>query len=207
MKLTTPKAPVSVGLTTSNCVQREPAAFGDNAMYIIKRVDSFPDYWVDTRGNVFSCKTRKHRLKPYIDIQGYCYLTLREKGNRRRDAVHRIAAKAFLGTRPLGKEVNHKDLDKENNCVENLEYITHKDNSLHAAANGKMAHHHGDKNGRAKLTWPQVKRMRTQHKSGVGTAILSRQYGVSKSQVCGIISGTYWKREAEDADDTQQDAG
>ena len=45
--------------------------------------------------------------------------------------VHSLVAEAFLGPRPLGHEVNHKDGNKWNNDVSNREYVTHSHNRLH----------------------------------------------------------------------------
>lgn len=50
--------------------------------------------------------------------------------------VHQLVAEAFIGPCPDGCEVNHKDGDKTNNRVSNLEYVTHRENSLHALKSG-----------------------------------------------------------------------
>src|SRR3990167_1749868 len=46
--------------------------------------------------------------------------------------VHKLVAEAFIGDRPNGKQINHKDCDKLNNNVTNLEYVTPSENCLHA---------------------------------------------------------------------------
>lgn len=46
--------------------------------------------------------------------------------------VHRLVAMAFIGNIPKDKEINHIDGNKQNNCVENLEIVTHKQNMRHA---------------------------------------------------------------------------
>lgn len=45
--------------------------------------------------------------------------------------VHRLVANTFLGNAPCGHEVNHKDGNKQNNCVENLEWVTKSENQRH----------------------------------------------------------------------------
>ena len=53
--------------------------------------------------------------------------------------VHSLVALAFIGPRPEGMEVNHKDCDKQNNALNNLEYVTHGENQRHAAQMGRMS--------------------------------------------------------------------
>ena len=60
------------------------------------------------------------------------------KDNKTKTAyVHHMVAEAFIGPRPDGAEVNHKDCDKTNNAVDNLEYVSRDENIAHALANGK----------------------------------------------------------------------
>lgn len=49
---------------------------------------------------------------------------------------HKLVAKYFLGPRPLGMVINHKDGNTHNNCVSNLEYCTHLQNMQHAVKFG-----------------------------------------------------------------------
>ena len=51
--------------------------------------------------------------------------------------IHHLVAEAFIGPRPDGAEINHKDCDKTNNAVDNLEYVSRGENIAHALANGK----------------------------------------------------------------------
>lgn len=82
------------------------------------------------------------RNKPSIILRqnpnhsGYLRVCLRMGTYTRTKFVHRLVATAFLGRRPNGKQVNHKDGHKSNNAVSNLEYVTPKQNSRHAVING-----------------------------------------------------------------------
>ena len=59
------------------------------------------------------------------------YLMVEIKGGKE-CLVHRIIAKAFISNIPQGMEINHKDGNKENNRVENLEIVSHFENMQHA---------------------------------------------------------------------------
>ena len=60
------------------------------------------------------------------------------KDNRPVNAyIHHLVAAAFLGPKPKGTEINHKDCDKTNNALSNLEYVSRGENIAHALANGK----------------------------------------------------------------------
>jgi len=71
-------------------------------------------------------------LRQVLDEKGYLRVNLyfNAKGSPAR--VHRIVAEAFLGERPKGMTVNHIDGNKINNSVENLEYLSNKENIRHA---------------------------------------------------------------------------
>lgn len=58
----------------------------------------------------------------------YMYVGLNKNGIHKSVSVHRIVAQAFLGEPQKGYEVNHKDEDKTNNCLDNLEYVTRREN-------------------------------------------------------------------------------
>ena len=95
----------------------------------------FPDYSVSASGKVFSSKTDKI-LKPSLDNWGYPVVSLSNGEKKRTAKVHLLVAEAFIGPKPQGLQVNHKDGDKTNNHVDNLEYVTPSENSLHAVRLG-----------------------------------------------------------------------
>lgn len=75
-------------------------------------------------------------LKAQVDNKGYLRLTCTIEGEKVRFKVHRLVAEHFVEN-PEGKEqVNHKDGNKQNNAVSNLEWVTASENALHAVHNG-----------------------------------------------------------------------
>lgn len=122
--------------------------------------------------------------------------------------IHREVAKAFLGQPPFcfilecersGVDVvpvNHKDGDKANNCVENLEWSTPKRNALHASANGLLACASGERHANSKLTEGQVREIRRRFKIGCpenGYRALASLYCLDRMTVKAIVLGKTYK--------------
>lgn len=89
-------------------------------------------YQVSSCGRVRSQhKTGNRILKQHIS-RGYCYVTLIEDNRRIMTLVHRLVAMAFLENPEDKPCVNHKDGNKENNSVGNLEWVTQSENIRHS---------------------------------------------------------------------------
>lgn len=93
-------------------------------------------YAVGTDGSIHSLvqnsSRRKGVLKPYENAGGYLRVNLYDHDGRvSKKYVHRLVAEAFFGDQP-GMVVNHKDANKHNNAVENLEWCTQKQNIQHS---------------------------------------------------------------------------
>ena len=95
------------------------------------------DYIVSSEGDVVSFKHRAPRLlKETYTKTGYSRLSLCLNGKRKVVKVHRIVALAFLPREDKRNHVNHKDGDKSNNSVANLEWCTISENIKHAYSTG-----------------------------------------------------------------------
>lgn len=96
-----------------------------------KEIDSFPNYTISTTGVITNTKTN-YTKQQWLCQNGYYYVDLQHKGYKRKYPVHRLLALAFLPN-PLNKRtVNHKDGNKENNDLSNLEWATDSENMQHA---------------------------------------------------------------------------
>ena len=82
--------------------------------------------------------SKDRELKPTIIKIGYKVIGLVKKGKCKNYYLHRLLAEHFIPN-PLNKiQVNHKDGNKLNNNLSNLEWVTHKENVQHAFKNGLM---------------------------------------------------------------------
>lgn len=90
------------------------------------RVVDGHSYEVYSDGRVFSYDTKRF-LKPYLNEKGYLRVRLGGKYGKHY-FVHRLVAEAYLPNPYSLPQVNHKDEDKTNNCMENLEWCTNEYN-------------------------------------------------------------------------------
>lgn len=131
-------------------------------------------------------------MKQGLSQWGYRYLQItRCDGGKKMAYVQDLVAEAFLGPKPSGKEVNHKDTIKTNNRWDNLEYLTHQQNIQHAAKNGLMPH--GSNHHSAKLSEEKVRKIRRQVTVGKAVPKLAKEYQVSEGAIRHMLSGLTWK--------------
>jgi len=87
-------------------------------------------------GKTGTVTTKDMLLSQRQDQKGYMRVYLNDQGRTRFVPVHRLVALAFIPNPYNKPQVNHKDGNKQNNCVENLEWCTNGENQLHAYAIG-----------------------------------------------------------------------
>lgn len=91
-------------------------------------------YQVSTLGEVRNLRTNPPRLlKPWRHPAGYVCVTLSQDSKKTKHLVHRIVAEAFLPNPENKPQVNHKNGDKSDNNVNNLEWCSGLENSRHSA--------------------------------------------------------------------------
>lgn len=124
------------------------------------------NYIVSSDGKVYSTSTSgasyyHKEIAQRLNADGYLQVTVGTADNRTQYRVHRMVAEAFIPNPDNLPEVNHKDYNRTNNNVENLEWSTHADNVAYSAEVGHYSHF-GDSN------------------SNYGNDILSKRYAADK---------------------------
>jgi len=132
-------------------------------------------------------------LRHTVSDYGYCTINLSRGGNKRLHFVHRLVAAAFIGPRPEGLEVNHRNGIKTDNRPANLEYLTPSANCIHAIETGLAPAREGEGNGQARLTESQVEEIRQLYASGVTQKALAQAFGVGKANVSMICGRKSWR--------------
>ncbi len=95
----------------------------------------YPKYIIYENGDVYSMFMNS-LLKKSLNTDGYVTATLKNHGKGRKFQVHRLVALMFLPNPRNLPQVNHKDKNRQNNNLDNLEWITEAGNIQHAIANG-----------------------------------------------------------------------
>lgn len=136
----------------------------------------------------------KEKIKPSQDNgKGYKQLYAQVKNKRKLFYIHRLVALAFIPNPENKPEVNHINGIKHDNRVENLEWVTNKENKIHAVKNNLIAQ--GEKYTASKLTDKDVLAIRRLyrmnpkfHKSNI-----AKKLGVRDTTIHNIITNKRWK--------------
>ena len=146
-------------------------------------------YYITDDGQIWSEKTHKF-ITQVKDKDGYMKVRMQSTdGGRHRYSVHRLVLENFLPVENMDSlQVNHKDGNKENNHLDNLEWTTCKENIQHAVANNLRA----KTNGSAKLTWEQIEEIRLRASKGESNISLGKFYGVHPDTIGKIKHDKTW---------------
>ena len=150
------------------------------------------NYIVYEDGRVWS-NVKNAWLKVSSNISGYKQLTV----GKEHWSLHRLLATLFIPN-PTGlPQVNHKDSDRHNNSIDNLEWVNNSQNQKHAYSKGRhltsgafKMDYYGELHHSSKLKKSDVVEIRL---SSLSVKELALQYGVSKQNIRNILNNKIWK--------------
>lgn len=104
-----------------------------------EQAEGFSKYLISTDGQVYSFK--RDRLLPQgVTERGYKQVDVyNDEGVKKHMRVHRLVYMAHVGAIPEGMQINHKDENKANNCIDNLELMTSKENLSYGTRNARIS--------------------------------------------------------------------
>ena len=144
-------------------------------------------YSVSNTGEVYS-HIRNKTLSPHIDRYGYPVVGLSKKGKSYTRTIHRLVALTFIPNPCNKPTVNHINEIKTDNRVENLEWMTVKENDNHGTRNHNMA--------LTKCRKPVIHEADGKLIHYMGVKDASRKTGIAHSQIsryCKDISNKEWR--------------
>lgn len=145
--------------------------------------------WVRSKGNgkkLLPVVVRRPQLNRY----GYPVVSLNGKDKLVLKSIHRMVVEAFIGPIPDGMQINHKDGNKQNNRLENLEVCTASHNQLHR--HRVLGQHIGEAHPLAKLREKDVHEIRRMAKKGATHQKIADAMGVDRTCISLVVRGKTW---------------
>lgn len=162
----------------------------------ISPINGYPEYQVTTEGEVIG--KRGKPMVGHVDRCGYREVILSYYPKIQKQAlVHRLVISTFCPIENMEDyQVNHKNGDKLDNRLENLEWCTRSENIKHAYQNGLEKKRCGEEHHSHVLTEDQVryiKRVYVKRDRIFGASALSLRFGVDRTTIHDIIRGKTWR--------------
>lgn len=142
---------------------------------------------------IYAIEKTKKILREYSNRpDGY----LRTQFGGKTRTVHRVIAETFLEKEKEKNFINHKDGNKTNNNIDNLEWCTRSENIRHAYNNGLIHPKKGENNGRAKLSQEDVEYIRSVYRPldpNYGAKALAKVFGVAPQTISAVVYKQNWR--------------
>lgn len=161
-------------------------------------VDYSKWYEVSNLGEIRNVRLKKIRKSINLSKKGYrcSSFTMGNIKDKMTFNYHRAVACTFIPTNDYTLTINHKDGDKLNNTVDNLEWCSNKENMQHAFENNLFKSRQGTKNNSNLLTEDEVRLIRKlyipRHPEFSGVE-LAKKFGVHASTIQSIIHRRKWE--------------
>jgi len=155
------------------------------------RREKSPFFAVHKSGKVFLNYTPLKEIKPWDNGRGYKMFGVSVKP-RRIKYVHRAVAETFIKNPNNYPEINHKDGNKSNNNVNNLEWSNRSLNMRHAMRTGLFVNR-GEAVKNSKLKEYQVRKIKMALELGIKPSELEKMFSVERGTIGDIKRNRNWK--------------
>ena len=160
---------------------------------IWKKIIGFEDYNISSIGRVYSNKTNKI-LKQQPSHNGYLRVCLYDSNHQQHtEIVHRLLAFSFIGEDKEKPQINHKNGIKQDNRLENIEWVTSKENIAHSWSTGLKKAQKGENHPSNKLKEKEVLQILHKYKQGITQRKIAEQFNICFQNVNSIVKGKIWK--------------
>lgn len=154
-------------------------------------------YWINKKGQILTKNWkntgREAILKPAKDKKGYLRFGLQKNGKLYTEKAHRLVAIQYLDN-PLHKtQVNHINGIKDDNRLENLEWVTCHENVIHGIKIGKINIFNNKNSSSSLLKEEDIINIRTLKEKGMDNSQIAKQYNVSTTKIRDINRKRSWK--------------
>lgn len=160
--------------------------------------DDLNRFEISTYGRLKNAKT-KHIYNPSVLNTGYYSVrtTLGSRNDKIHILIHKAVAYTFLENQHNLPEVNHKDGNKTNNFVNNLEWCTSHENQQHKYDTGLFDTEKikGENNGASKLTWENVEYIRNNYipySREFGSRAMAKKFNVEHVTILSVLHNDTW---------------
>lgn len=169
-------------------------------MKIIKKpIPSYPGYYADVLGNIYSVRSGKEIVISQRIHKDYLHVTVRDTNSPvkiHKEPVHKLVLQAFRGYRPHGFVCRHLNGNCLDNRLVNLKWGTQKENMLDSIKHGTAAFlRHGENANGSKLKLKQVFQIRWLYKFGYKQKELATWFDISQKHVSDITRGRTWEKD------------
>jgi len=159
------------------------------------KCEDWPGYWASTAGEVMTTKSRRSKiLKPIRGKRNYLIISMWKNAKRSTKPIHRLIGETFIPNPKNKREINHKDGNKYNNEVSNLEWVTTQENVNHKINVLKRSgpFSKGQNHCNAKFRDKDIPKIRRAVENKQTMRSMAKLYHVSTTTIARIIRRETW---------------